>query len=321
MAARGAIRGLLDMANQPQAEIWLRLLICDLLAWFAKHEANGLNKLLLEEDNYIASDVRRLARASLGGLASNKLARRLEKISKIDAIVTRVKATPEKQYTGLPPVSNDDEVVGTIELDFGAEGIKVRVEPVEEVLLSSVRDEVQVLIQLSKFGDKEEKQLREKCNYLLDLLEWVCFNYPFDPALTPGCRSDDLLNRAGALSILLSVANIDSTTAFVLTEQSLYSRLSGMWRSGSAPVVDLFKITNSVLNRRLKMSRRVIEKQSHIPSELSTREMRTLGIVFDDLLEICESVQVPFRLRPSAECTEVLRLRTLNPRLIWPSPP
>ena len=171
MAARGAIRGLLDMANQPQAEIWLRLLICDLLAWFAKHEANGLNKILLEEDNYIASDVRRLARASLGGLASNKLARRLEKISKIDAIVTRVKTTSEKQHAGLPPMSNDDEVVGTLELGFGAEGIKVRVEPVEEVLLSSVRDEVQGLIQLSKFGDKEAKQLREKCNYLLDLLE------------------------------------------------------------------------------------------------------------------------------------------------------
>jgi len=171
MVAREAIRGLLDMAIQPQAEIWLRLLICDLLAWFAKHEANGLNKILLEEDNSIASDIRRLARASLGGLASNKLARRLEKISKIDAIVTRVKATPEKQHTELPPVSNNDEVVGTLELDFGAEGIKVKVEPIEEVLLSSIRDEVQGLMRLSAFGDKEAKQLREKCTCLFDLLE------------------------------------------------------------------------------------------------------------------------------------------------------
>ena len=299
MATRGAIRGLLDMANQPQAEIWLCLLICDLLAWVAKHDANGLNKILLEEDNYIASDVRRLARASLGGLASNKLARRLEKISKIDA--TRVKATPEKQRTDLPTVSNDDEVVGTLELDFGAEGIRVKVEPVEEVLLSSVRDEVQGLIQLSKFGDKEANQLREKCNRLFDLLEYVYFNCLLEPPLTPGCRSDDLLNRAGALSTLLSVANIDSTTSFVLTEQSLYSRLSGIWRSGSAPVADLFRIINSVLDRRLKMAGRVIEKQSHISSGLSTREMRTLGIVFDDLAEICESVQDPFRLRLSAE--------------------
>lgn len=171
MVARESIRGLLDMANQPQAEIWLRLLICDLLAWFAKHEANGLNKILLDEDNSIASDVRRLARASLGGLASNKLARRLEKISKIDVIVTRVKATPEKQHTELPSVSNNDEVVGTLELDFGAEGIKVVVEPVEEVLLSSIRDEVYELMQLSKFGDKEAKRLREKCTRLFDLLE------------------------------------------------------------------------------------------------------------------------------------------------------
>lgn len=171
MVARKSIRGLLDMANQPQAEIWLRLLICDLLAWFAKHEANGLNKILVEEDNSIASDVRRLARASLGGLASNKLARRLEKISKIGTIVTRVKATPEKQHTELPSVSNNDEVVGTLELDFGAEGIKVMVEPAEEVLLSSIRDEVRELMQLSKFGDKEAKQLRERCTRLFDLLE------------------------------------------------------------------------------------------------------------------------------------------------------
>jgi hypothetical protein len=170
MAAREAIRGLLDMANQPQAEIWLRLLICDLLAWFAKHEANGLNKILLEEDNSIASDVRRLARASLGGLASNKLARRLEKISKIDTTVTRVKATPEREHTELPLVSNNDEVVGTLELDF-VEGVKVKVEPVEEDLLSGIRDEVQGLMQLSKFGDKEAKQLRERCNRLVDLLE------------------------------------------------------------------------------------------------------------------------------------------------------
>ena len=171
MVARKSIRGLLDMANQPQAEIWLRLLICDLLAWFAKHEANGLNKILVEEDNSIASDVRRLARASLGGLASNKLARRLEKISKIGTIVTRVKATPEKQHTELPSVSNNDEVVGTLELDFGAEGIEVMVEPAEEVLLSSIRDEVRELMQLSKFGDKEAKQLRERCTRLFDLLE------------------------------------------------------------------------------------------------------------------------------------------------------
>lgn len=173
------------MTNQPQAEIWLCLLICDLLAWVAKHEANGLNKILLEEDNYIASDVRRLARASLGGLASNKLARRLEKISKIDTIVTRVKATPEKPRTDLPIVSNDDEVVGTLELDFGVEGIKVKVEPVEEVLLSSVGDEVRGLIQLSKFGDKEANQLREKCNCLFDLLEYVHSECPLDPLLTP----------------------------------------------------------------------------------------------------------------------------------------
>lgn len=97
------------------------------------------------------------------------------------------------------------------------------------------------------------------------------------------------------------MANIDSTTAFVLTEQSLYSRLSGIWHSGSAPVADLFRIINSVLDRRLGMARKVIEKQSHISSSLSTREMRTLGIVFDDLAEICESVQVTFRLRLSAE--------------------
>jgi len=171
IATREAIRGLLDMANQPQAEIWLRLLICDLLAGFAKYEANGLNKILLEEDNSIASDVRRLARASLGGLASNKLARRLEKISKIDAIVMRVRPTPEKKHAELPTVSNNDEVVGTLELDFGAEGVKVNIEPVEEDLLSSIRNEVQGLIQLSKFGDKEAKQLREMCNHLLDLLE------------------------------------------------------------------------------------------------------------------------------------------------------
>lgn len=96
--------------------------------------------------------------------------------------------------------------------------------------------------------------------------------------------------RAGVLSILLSVASIDSTTAFILTEQSLYSRLSGIWRSGSAPVEDLVGIVNNVLDRRLKMARRVIEQQSQISSGPSTREMRTLGIVFDDLVEICESV-------------------------------
>lgn len=84
------------------------------------------------------------------------------------------------------------------------------------------------------------------------------------------------------------MASIDSTTAFVLTEQSLYSRLSGIWRSGSAPVADLFRNVNDVLDRRLKMAQRVIEKQSQISSGLSTREMRTLGIVFDDLVEICE---------------------------------
>jgi len=84
------------------------------------------------------------------------------------------------------------------------------------------------------------------------------------------------------------VASIDSTTAFVLTEQSLYSRLSGIWHSGSAPVADLFRNVNDVLDRRLKMAQRVIEKQSQISSGLSTREMRTLGIVFDDLVEICE---------------------------------
>jgi hypothetical protein len=171
-AARGAIRGLLDMANQPQAEIWLRLLICDLLAWVAKYEANGLNKILLEEGDSIASDVRRLARASLGGLASNKLARRLEKISKIDTTVAPIKTTPQKKRTELPTMSNDDEVVGTLELDFGTEGrVRVRVEPVEEDLLSSIRDDVRVLIQLSKFGDKEAEQLREKCDRLFDLLE------------------------------------------------------------------------------------------------------------------------------------------------------
>ena len=171
-AAREAIRGLLDMANQPRAEIWLRLLICDLLASFARHDANGLNQILLEEDNFIASDVRRLARASLGGLASNKLARRLEKISKIDTTVTRVRATPEKKHAELPPVSDDDQVVGTLELDFSTEGgVKVKVEPVREDLLSGIRGEVQVLIQLSKFGEKEAEQLREKCNQLFDLLE------------------------------------------------------------------------------------------------------------------------------------------------------
>ena len=84
------------------------------------------------------------------------------------------------------------------------------------------------------------------------------------------------------------MASIDSTTAFVLTEQSIYSRLSGIWRSGSAPVADLFRNVNDVLDRRLKMAQRVIGKQSQISSGLSTREMRTLGIVFDDLVEICE---------------------------------
>ena len=159
------------MAIHPQAEIWLRLLICDLLAWFAKQEVNELNKILLEEGDDIAPDVRKLARASLGGLASNKLARRLEKISTIDTTVTRVNATPEKKHAGLPLASNEDEVVGTLELDFGAEGPKVNIEPVEEDLLSGIRDEVQGLIQLNKFGEKEARQLREKCNRLFDLLE------------------------------------------------------------------------------------------------------------------------------------------------------
>jgi hypothetical protein len=92
------------------------------------------------------------------------------------------------------------------------------------------------------------------------------------------------------------VANVESTTAFILTEQGLYSRLSGAWRSGSAPVADLFRIVNNVLDRRLKMARKVIEKQSQISSGLSTREMQTLGTVFDDLVEICTSVQTPFPL-------------------------
>lgn len=170
-AAREAVRGLLDMANQPQAEIWLRLLICDLLAWVAKQEANGINNILLDEDNSIASDVRRLARASLGGLASNKLSRRLESISRIDTTVTRVnvKITPEGRHTEISPVFDDEEVVGTLELNFGAGGVKVK--PDEEDLLSGIRDEVQELIMLSKFGDKEAKQLRARCNSLFDLLE------------------------------------------------------------------------------------------------------------------------------------------------------
>ena len=109
--------------------------------------------------------------------------------------------------------------------------------------------------------------------------------------------------------------------AFVLTEQRIYSRLSDIWSSGSAPVTDLFRIVNGVLDRRLKMARRVIEKQSQISSGLSTREMRTLGIVFDDLVEICELVQVPFRSRSSAECTPVLRTRILYLRLIQLLPP
>lgn len=117
------------------------------------------------------------------------------------------------------------------------------------------------------------------------------------------------------------MANTDSTTAFVLTEQSIYSRLSDIWRSGSAPVADLFRSVNGVLDRRLKMARKVIEKQSQTSSGLSTREMRTLGIVFDDLIEICELVQVPFRSRPSTECTAVLKTRTLHLRLIQLLPP
>ena len=170
-AARVALRGLLDMANEPRAEIWLRLLICDLLASLAKPDANGFHKLLLEEDSYIASDVRRLARASLGGLASNKLARRLDKISKIDTTVTRVNAIPEKKRAELSLVPSDDEVVGTLELSFDAEdGVKVDVGPVQEDL-SRMKGDVQVLIQLTKFGEQEAKQLREKCNRLFDVLE------------------------------------------------------------------------------------------------------------------------------------------------------
>lgn len=161
----------MDMANEPRAEIWLRLLICDLLASLAKPDANGFHKLLLEEDSYIASDVRRLARASLGGLASNKLARRLDKISKIDTTVTRVNATPEKKRAELSLVPSDDEVVGTLELSFDAEdGVKVDVGPVQEDL-SRMKGDVQVLIQLTKFGEQEAKQLREKCNRLFDVLE------------------------------------------------------------------------------------------------------------------------------------------------------
>ena len=170
-AARVALRGLLDMANETRAEIWLRLLICDLLASLAKPEANGFHKLLLEEDSNIASDVRRLARASLGGLASNKLARRLDKISKIDTAVTRVSPTPEKKRAELSLVPSDDEVVGTLELNFGSEGgTKVDVVPVQEDL-SRMKGDVQVLIQLTKFGEQEAKQLREKCNRLFDVLE------------------------------------------------------------------------------------------------------------------------------------------------------
>jgi hypothetical protein len=116
------------------------------------------------------------------------------------------------------------------------------------------------------------------------------------------------------------VANTDSTTAFILTEQGLYSRLSGIWRSGSAPVAELFSIVNDVLDRRLKMAHKVVEKQSQISSGLSTREMRTVGIVFDDLVEICESVQVPFCSRPFTECTIVRRTHILNQQSMQLSP-
>lgn len=117
------------------------------------------------------------------------------------------------------------------------------------------------------------------------------------------------------------MANVDSTTAFILTEQGLYPRLSGIWRSGSAPVADLFRSVNNVLDRRLKMAHKVIEKQSQISFGLTTREMRTLGIVFDDLVDICESVQVPACSRPFTECSAVRRTRILNQQLMPLSPP
>ena len=117
------------------------------------------------------------------------------------------------------------------------------------------------------------------------------------------------------------MANVDSTTAFILTEHGLYSRLSDIWRSGSAPVADLFRVVNNVLDRRLKMAHKVIEKQSQISSDLPTREMRTLGVVFDDLVEICELGQIPFRSHSFTDFSVVRWTRIPNLQLTQLSHP
>lgn len=84
---RRACTDLLALTKGGHVEIWVKLLVQDLLAFVAKQPS--IAHVLLEDNLY--GSVSKLSRSKLGGLASSKLEKRLAKIHAEDEITASIR--------------------------------------------------------------------------------------------------------------------------------------------------------------------------------------------------------------------------------------